>query len=217
MMQLKAGLSALVTGGASEIGRGLCIALAQNGIFVTVVDFCEDRGEEVVAISQKENLKFHSGLKFPSAIFVRCDLSNKGQVAAAFKKHMDVYGSLDICINCAGISNFVPFHEDQTDGWTHAINMNLLAVIDCTYRAIKILEAEEKPGVVINLGSASGLYPTRTDPIYSATQVACPSPSSHKSAAPPVPEFLMIRRRPDLGMSTAAMKEGEGDAEGVCA
>ncbi|KAI3809839.1 hypothetical protein L1987_19439 [Smallanthus sonchifolius] len=172
-MELKSGLSAFVTGGASGIGRALSIALAQKGIFVTVVDFSEDRGKEVALLAQQESLKFHSGLNFPSAIFVKCDVSNRGEVAAAFEKHMEVYGGLDICINCAGITTSILFHNDQTDGaksWRQAINVNLVAVIDCTHRAIKIMEAAKKPGVIINLGSAAGLYPNIADPIYSASK-----------------------------------------------
>ncbi|XP_023747559.1 uncharacterized protein LOC111895717 [Lactuca sativa] len=170
-MELKSGLSAFVTGGASGIGRALCVALAKKGIFVTVVDTSVEKGEEVASLSQKENLKFHSGsLKFPSAIFVRCDVTNQGEVGAAFEKHVEVYGGLDICINCADIETSVPFYEDQTDGsksWRHTFDVNLLAVIDCTQKAIKIMEAAKKPGVVINLGSA---YPMISDPIYSSSK-----------------------------------------------
>ncbi|KAM0060961.1 putative 15-hydroxyprostaglandin dehydrogenase (NAD(+)) [Helianthus debilis subsp. tardiflorus] len=172
-MELKPGLSAFITGGASGIGRALCIALAQKGIFVTIVDYSEDRGKEVALLVQQENLKFHSGLKFPSAIFVKCDVGNKGEVAAAFEKHLEVYGGLDICINCAAIVTPILFQEDKTDGsnsWRKAIDVNLAAVVACTHRAIKIMEAAKKPGVIINLGSAAGLYPHLADPIYSATK-----------------------------------------------
>ena len=54
---------------------------------------------------------------------------------------MATYGGLDICINSAGISNPVPFQKDQTDGtktWRHAINVNLIAVIDCTRLAVML-------------------------------------------------------------------------------
>ncbi|KAL7593241.1 hypothetical protein Lser_V15G34501 [Lactuca serriola] len=170
-MELKSGLSAFVTGGASGIGRALCLALAKKGIFITVVDTSVEKGEEVASLSQKENLKFHSGsLKFPSAIFVRCDVSNQGEVAAAFEKHVEVYGGLDICINCADIETSVPFYEDETDGsktWRHAVDVNLVAVIDCTQKAIKIMEAAKKPGVVINLGLA---YPMISDPVYASSK-----------------------------------------------
>nr|GEY88301.1 ARP protein [Tanacetum cinerariifolium] len=140
-MELKPGLSAFVTGGASGIGRALCVALAQMGIFVTVVDFSEDKGKE-----NRWRLNLKSTL---------------------------MYGGLDICINSAGIVTSVPFHKDQTEGsrsWRHVINVNLVAVIDCTHTAIKIMEAAKKPGVIINMGSSAGLYPIITLPIYSSTK-----------------------------------------------
>ncbi|KAL3730543.1 hypothetical protein ACJRO7_027543 [Eucalyptus globulus] len=172
-MELKPGLSALVTGGASGIGKALAIALAEKGIFVTVVDFSEDRGKEVASLVEEANSKFHSSLGFPSSIFVKCDVSNSRDVVNAFEKHVATYGGLDICINCAGIVTPVPFHKDQTDGtrsWRHALNVNLVAVIDCTRLAVKAMESAGRPGVIINMGSAAGLYPTYADPIYSASK-----------------------------------------------
>ncbi|KAF7810910.1 prostaglandin reductase-3 [Senna tora] len=172
-MELKPGLSALVTGGASGIGKSLCLALAEKGIFVTVVDFSEEKGREVASLVEKINAKFHSKLEHPSSIFVRCDVSNTRDIAVAFEKHAVTYGGLDICINSAGIGNPIPFNKDKTDGthsWNHAINVNLNAVIHCTSLAIRIMEASKRPGVIINMGSASGLYPMYTDPIYSASK-----------------------------------------------
>lgn len=60
------------------VGKALSLALAAKGIFVTVVDFSEERGKEVASLVQKENAKFHSNLGFPSAVFVKCDVSNTG-------------------------------------------------------------------------------------------------------------------------------------------
>ncbi|KAK0582628.1 hypothetical protein LWI29_027825 [Acer saccharum] len=145
-MELKPGLSAFVTGGASGIGRALSLALGQKGVFVTVVDFSEEKGKEAASLVEKENAKFHSNLGFPTAMFIRCDVTKTRDIAAAFDKHVATYGGLDICINCAGI------------------------VIDCTRTAIKIMKARKKPGVIINLGSASGLYPMYVDPIYSCSK-----------------------------------------------
>ncbi|KAH9695573.1 PKS ER domain-containing protein [Citrus sinensis] len=172
-MELKPGLSALVTGGASGIGRALSLALAGKGVFVTVVDFSEEKGKEVAALVEKENAKFHSNLGFPSAMFIRCDVANTRDTAAAFEKHVATYGGLDICINGAGISNPIPFPKDQTDGtrsWRFTLDVNLIAVIDCTQKAIGIMQAAKKPGVIINMGSSAGLYPMYNDPIYSASK-----------------------------------------------
>jgi len=58
------------------VGKALSLALAQNGIFVTVVDYSEERGKEVASLIEKENTKFHPKLQFPSAMFIRCDVTN---------------------------------------------------------------------------------------------------------------------------------------------
>ncbi|XP_039001824.1 probable quinone oxidoreductase [Hibiscus syriacus] len=172
-MELKPGLSALITGGASGIGKALGLALAGKGIFVTVVDFAEEKGNEVASLVEKENSKFHENLKFPSAIFVKCDVTNPRDINLAFEKHLATYGGLDICINSAGIGSPVLFSEDQTDGnttWRRTIDINLVAVIDCTHHAIKTMQALRKPGVIINLGSSAGLYPLSLDPVYSGSK-----------------------------------------------
>ncbi|KAK7400812.1 hypothetical protein VNO78_12119 [Psophocarpus tetragonolobus] len=174
-MEIKPGLSALVTGGASGIGKGLALALAEKGVFITIVDFSEERGRDVASFAAKINAKFHSKLEFPSAIFVKCDVTNTSNLAAAFEKHFLTYGGLDICINSAGIGSSIPFQsqKDQTDGtrtWRHVLNVNLTAIIDSTRLAIKTMEAAKRPGVIINLGSASGLYPMMYDPIYSGSK-----------------------------------------------
>ncbi|PNT64729.1 hypothetical protein BRADI_4g32250v3 [Brachypodium distachyon] len=172
-MELKPGMSAFVTGGASGIGKALCLAFAQKGLFVTVVDFSEESGKEVASLVQQENKKFHGDLGVSSAIFIKCDVSNTDDLAAAFGKHVDTYGGLDICINCAGIANNTLVYDDRSDGlrtWRHAINVNLVAVIDGTRIASQIMRSLKKPGVIINIGSAAGLYPMYADPIYSGTK-----------------------------------------------
>ncbi|XP_043714536.1 uncharacterized protein LOC122662897 [Telopea speciosissima] len=172
-MELKPGLSALVTGGGSGIGKALCLALGKKGIFVTVVDLFEEKGKEVVSLVEKENAKFHSKLEFPSSIFIRCDVTNTRDIAAAFDKHLATYGGLDICINSAGIATPTSFYKDESDGsnsWRRTININLIGVIDCTRLAIRTMQTVQKPGVIINVGSASGLYPMFGDPIYSGSK-----------------------------------------------
>ncbi|EEC84707.1 hypothetical protein OsI_31662 [Oryza sativa Indica Group] len=172
-MELKPGMSALVTGGGSGIGKALCIALAQKGLFVTVVDFSEENGREAASLVQNENKKFHGDLKVPSVMFIKCDVTNAGDLSAAFGKHVDTYGGLDICINCAGIAIKTLVYDDRSDGtstWRHAVNVNLVAVIDGTRIASQIMRSGKKPGVIINIGSAAGLYPMNFDPIYSGTK-----------------------------------------------
>lgn len=60
-------------------GKALSLALAKKGIFVTIMDSSEVKGKETVMLIEGENKKFHQGLKFPSAMFIRCDVSNHGK------------------------------------------------------------------------------------------------------------------------------------------
>ncbi|KAJ8572359.1 hypothetical protein K7X08_008870 [Anisodus acutangulus] len=132
-MELKPGLSALVTGGASGVGKALSLALAQKGVFVTIV------GKEVATLAEKKCAKFHSGLEFPVVMFIRCDVTDVGELKAAFEKHFVTYGGLDICINSAGIGDIIPFRNDRTDGsksWRHTVNVNLVGVIDSTHLTV---------------------------------------------------------------------------------
>ncbi|XP_042007434.1 prostaglandin reductase-3-like isoform X2 [Salvia splendens] len=173
-MELKPGLSAIVTGGAAGIGRALVLALAKKGIFITIVDFSQDKGIQAASLAEIELRKFHTDLKFPPVLFSRCDVSKSDELAAAFRKHVDTYGGLDICINCAGIVTPISFYEDQTDGfksWKRAVDINFVAVIESTQLAIRLMKEVKKPGVIINVGSASGLYPMYADPIYSGAKV----------------------------------------------
>ncbi|XP_068637694.1 uncharacterized protein [Aristolochia californica] len=172
-MKLKPGLSAIVTGGANGIGKGLSLALARKGVLVTIIDFSEEKGKETALLIEEENRKFYAGSQLPLAQFIRCDVTNTRDLAAAFQKHVQTYGGLDICITSAGIGCPISFYKDETDGedsWRKTVRVNLIAVIDCTRIAIDIFQASGRPGVILNLGSASGLYPMYADPIYAATK-----------------------------------------------
>lgn len=78
-MELKPGLSAIVTGGASGIGRALVLALAQKGVFITIVDFSQDRGKQVASVAEEEVRKSHADLRFPPVLFFSCDVTDSSK------------------------------------------------------------------------------------------------------------------------------------------
>ncbi|KAH9314273.1 hypothetical protein KI387_022900, partial [Taxus chinensis] len=115
--------------------RELCLALARKGVRLTVLDYSESSGK-LVGILEEEHAKLHKDLKKPTAVFVKCDVTDPGDLASAFSKHLEAFGRLDICINNAGVGNIIPFYADKsTDGsgqWRRTIDVNLMALIDCT-------------------------------------------------------------------------------------
>lgn len=80
-MELKPGLSALVTGGASGIGKALVVALAQKGIFSTIIDLSEAKGKEVASLTETEFLKFSVKPEFPPILFIKCDVTDTSEEA----------------------------------------------------------------------------------------------------------------------------------------
>lgn len=50
-----------------------------KGVFVTIADFSEEKGKETTSLVRKANAKFHPGLNSPSAIFVKCDVTKRGE------------------------------------------------------------------------------------------------------------------------------------------
>lgn len=68
------------------IGRAISLALAQKGLFVTVLDFSEESGKDTVLLIEKENAKFHQNLRIPASMYIKCDVTNASKysdVAAA--------------------------------------------------------------------------------------------------------------------------------------
>ncbi|WP_134322660.1 SDR family NAD(P)-dependent oxidoreductase [Cumulibacter soli] len=85
------GVSAIVTGGASGLGAATTRALAEKGALITIVDLNEDKGNALVAELGG------------SATFVKTDITNSDQVAAAIEDATSKDRPLRVLINCAGI------------------------------------------------------------------------------------------------------------------
>lgn len=164
---------AFITGAGSGIGRALALALAKKGVQLSVVDFSESAGLETVRLVQDEYLKLGHPDKL-RAVFINCDVSKPEEIALAFQQHKDSFGRLDICINNAGISERGQFAKDYskngTGAWRTVVDVNLIAVIDCTRLAVQAMIESGNGGTILNVGSAAGLYPSYDGPLYSATK-----------------------------------------------
>ena len=64
---------------------------------MTVVDFSEERGREVASLVEKESAKFHSKLEFPSAMFIKCDVSNTSKSNNVYFCYMISFLEIGFC------------------------------------------------------------------------------------------------------------------------
>ncbi|CAI5976084.1 unnamed protein product [Closterium sp. NIES-64] len=173
-MKLTDGMAALVTGAGSGIGRAASLYLASKGLRVTIVDFSEAGGLETVLLIGEQTGRQDA------ARFVQCDVSKPSDLARAFAVHMQWCGRLDVCLNNAGIGEKEWFLKDTSaDGkgsWRHVLDVDLTAVVDGTRLAVHAMQLSGKcskggkRGVIVNVASAAGLYPSPNGPIYAASK-----------------------------------------------
>jgi len=150
------GRVALVTGGASGIGRVAAQIFAREGAKVIVAtDSNIKGGEETVKIIKKAG---------GEAAFVKCDVSKASDVEAMVAKCVGLYGRLDYAFNNAGIGpdgkrvpvvNIVDCPEEI---WDRTIDINLKGVFLCMKYEMKQM-LKQKYGVIVNTSSVGALKP----------------------------------------------------------
>ncbi len=141
-MNLKSKI-AIVTGAGRGIGRGIALALAQEGCNMVVSDINQEDGEKVA-----EEIR---GMSVES-LAVKCDVSKKSEVENLFKETMEKFKKLDILANNAGIFPFVPFKDMKEEDWDKVLNVNLKSVFLCSQEAAKIMS---EGGRIINTSSVA--------------------------------------------------------------
>jgi NAD(P)-dependent dehydrogenase (short-subunit alcohol dehydrogenase family) len=154
------GKVAVITGGASGIGRATCLALAKAGAQVNAADVNEPGGAETVDLV---------GAAGGMALFRRCDVTRTEDLANAFASAVEHWGRLDIVYNNAGIGERAPLFEDDTNEWERVVDINLAAVINGTRIAVREMK-RLGGGVIINTASMGGLLPMPGSPVYAATK-----------------------------------------------
>jgi len=147
---------ALVTGGASGIGRVTAQAFAREGVKVIVVSDVNIQGaEETVRL-----IKDTGG----EATFIKCDVSKAQEVETMVNKGVEIYGSLDYAFNNAGIGPdgkripVFPITDCPEEIWDRMLDVNLKGVWLCMKYEIRQMVTQRR-GVIVNTSSVGALKP----------------------------------------------------------
>jgi NAD(P)-dependent dehydrogenase (short-subunit alcohol dehydrogenase family) len=146
-MGVLTGKRALITGGASGIGRATAKLFAREGAAVAIADLDEAGGEAVV-----QTIRDAGG----QAIYVLCNVSQAADCQRAVRLTADELGGLDILFNNAGIIRRATVLKTSEDEWDRVMAVNVKSVFLMSKYAIPVME-EAGGGVIINTGSGWGL------------------------------------------------------------
>jgi len=152
-----AGRAAIVTGGASGLGRETAQRLVAEGARVSLWDLNVDQLAEAQGATGAQHV--HS-----------VDVADQGQVQAAAETSYAALGRVDILVNSAGITGATgPVHEYPVESWLRVININLSGVFYCCREVVPFM-LRNGYGRVINVSSVAGKEGNPNASAYSASK-----------------------------------------------
>jgi NAD(P)-dependent dehydrogenase (short-subunit alcohol dehydrogenase family) len=161
-MGVLTGKRALITGGASGIGRATALLFAREGAAVSVVDVNEAGGQAVAQMIVDEG---------GQALFVRCDVTQAGDCQRTMQQTVDELGGLDVLFNNAGIIRRASVLETSEEEWDRVMAVNVKSVFLLSKYAIPVM-VQAGGGVIINTASGWGLVGGRKAAAYCASKGA---------------------------------------------
>lgn len=155
------GKTALVSGGASNIGRAICMTFGEEGANVGIVDIDEENGNKVAELIRS---------KGGTARFYKADVTNYSEVERVVKETVDDFGGIDILVNNVGWDDFYLFLEIPPEKYDKYLNLNLRHVLYFTRAVLLHMTERKKGGSIINIGSDAGRVGEFRESVYSAAK-----------------------------------------------
>ena len=138
---------AIITGGASGIGKATAILFAEHGAQVIVADIDEQGANQTLTdIRDADN----------EGIYVQTDVSISDDTQRMVQETLNNYGKLDILFNSAGIAMRLPVGDLPEADWHRCLDVNLTGVYLCSKAAIPAMQ-KNGGGSIINMSSIYGL------------------------------------------------------------
>jgi NAD(P)-dependent dehydrogenase (short-subunit alcohol dehydrogenase family) len=155
---------AVVTGGASGIGRAMAERFAREGMKIVLADI------EQAPLDQAEREMRENGA---NVIGVRTDVTEEAQVKSLAARAVQGFGAVHLVCNNAGVgSSFGPTWEQSAADWKWVLDVNLWGVIHGVRTFAPILLAQQDEGHIVNTASVAGLSAAPFMGPYNASKFA---------------------------------------------
>jgi len=157
------GKVAIVTGASRGIGNALTKGFAASGASVVLVARSATELEATVREIESRGGK---------ALAVPTDVTDAAQVSEMVRRTQDMFGRIDVLINCAGgtgADRSIPLLEMDEGIWDRIVDLNLKSAYLCC-RAVGRVMVEQRKGSVINFSSGAGVHPVHGMTHYGAAK-----------------------------------------------
>ena len=154
------GRVAIITGASSGIGAATAKALEKQGVKVVLAGRSHDKLNTVAKDMNEDNIHI-----------VPTDVTNQVEVDALVAKAIDVFGHVDIFVNCAGVMRSSKITDYQVESWDSMVDTNIKGLLYSLNAILPKFEAQGS-GHVVNLASISANEVSKESALYSATKSA---------------------------------------------
>lgn len=157
------GKVAIVTAATANIGRGIALELAAEGVSLIAVGRDEEAGAMLVAAAQERGAK--------SATFVRADLRDRGSPCSIVEA-AEMHGTIEVLVNCLGGNvDQGLFANSDPEKFNLDIDLNFGTMLRMTHAVLPGM-IQHQAGSIVNIGSTAGLVGDYMLPVYSAMKGA---------------------------------------------
>ncbi len=153
------GKTALLTGGASGIGRGIALVLAEEGVNLAIAS----RNPDPAVIAEIE-------AKGVTCVRIAADVSREDEVARMVAEAIDQLGHLDFYINNAAWTWHQPITQIDAESWRKTLDTNLSAAVWATRDVCKHMIARRCGSIVI-IGSTVRFFPSYRETAYRVSKM----------------------------------------------
>jgi NADP-dependent 3-hydroxy acid dehydrogenase YdfG len=155
------GAVVVVTGGSSGIGLATALAFARRGARLVLAA----RGPERLAAAAQRCTALGA-----ETLAVPTDVTDAARVEALADAAVERFGRIDVWVNDAGTSLWGPFEEIPAEAHAALVGTDLLGVLHGSAAAVRRMLAAGGTGVIVNVGSISGRWPTPWAATYTAAK-----------------------------------------------
>jgi NAD(P)-dependent dehydrogenase (short-subunit alcohol dehydrogenase family) len=152
--------SVIVTGGASNIGRGVVLAFAAEGARITIGDIDVEQAEATAALARERGAG--------SVSVVKADVTDLADVTRLANTVEKTHGSIDVLVNNAGWERPAYFAQQTPEYWQRVIAINLMGTIHCTKAVIDRMVPRRHGAIVCISSDAS--FGERRNVVYGAAK-----------------------------------------------